>query len=84
MQTKRESVIREHLVLRFHKRDNDGVEHPIALLTLKYFQRMFPVRDFAVRTFPRKAMFNESWVLLTPSRHYLCNTLILIQKWIFQ
>ena len=49
-----------------------GVEHLIALLTPQRFQipltpRMFPVWDFVVRIFARKALLNMGRVLLNLS-----------------
>ena len=45
-----------------------GVEHLIALLTPQRFQiplipRMFPIWDFMVGIFARKALLNMGWVL---------------------
>ena len=49
-----------------------GMEHPIALPTPRCFQillmpRMFPIWDFVVGIFARKALLNMDWVLSTPN-----------------
>ena len=55
-----------------HAHTSVGVEHLIALLTPQCFQipltpRMFPVWDFVVGIFARKALLNMGRVLLTPN-----------------
>ena len=53
-----------------------SVEHLITLLTSHCFQipltpRMFPVWDFVVRVFARKAMLNMGWVITIFNCQYL-------------